>query len=147
MKTITVHVQTPTLDGQTGSSFSGRERTAGMLLKSVCPYLSPPPPPPFTPPHHPPYPRLCQGTDTHRPLFPVSTADIESGQQLGRAEVLRGLRNFLIMDRPEHHSTDRLSSVSCQHSRHRIWSSAWQGRGAQRLEELSHHGQARASQH
>ena len=26
----------------------------------------------------------------------------------GRAEVFRGLRNFLNMDRPEHHSTDRL---------------------------------------
>ena len=31
-----------------------------------------------------------------------------SGLQLGRAEVLRGLRDFLNMDRPEHHSTDRL---------------------------------------
>ena len=31
-----------------------------------------------------------------------------SGLQLGRVEVLRGLRNFLNMDRPEHHSTDRL---------------------------------------
>ena len=31
-----------------------------------------------------------------------------SGLQLGRAEVLRGLRNFLNMDRPEHHSIDRL---------------------------------------
>ena len=28
--------------------------------------------------------------------------------QLGRAEVLRGLRNFLNMDRPEHHSIDLL---------------------------------------
>ena len=27
--------------------------------------------------------------------------------QLGRAEVLRGLRDFLNMDRPEHRSTDR----------------------------------------
>ena len=26
----------------------------------------------------------------------------------GRAEVLRGLRNFLNTDKPEHHSTDRL---------------------------------------
>ena len=26
---------------------------------------------------------------------------------LGRAEVLRGLTNFLNMNRPEHHSTDR----------------------------------------
>ena len=39
----------------------------------------------------------------------ASTADITSpGLQLGRAEVLRGLRNFLNMDRPEHHSIDRL---------------------------------------
>ena len=38
----------------------------------------------------------------------ASIADIVSGLQLGRAEVLRGLRNFLNMDRPEYHSTDRL---------------------------------------
>ena len=38
----------------------------------------------------------------------ASTADITSGLQLGRAEVLRGLRNFLNMDRPEHHSIVRL---------------------------------------
>ena len=38
----------------------------------------------------------------------ASTADITSGLQLGRAEVLRGLRNFLSMDKPEHHSIDRL---------------------------------------
>ena len=38
----------------------------------------------------------------------ASTADITSGLQLGRAEVLRGLRNFLNTDKPEHHSTDRL---------------------------------------
>ena len=31
-----------------------------------------------------------------------------SGLQPGRAGVLRGLRNFLNMDRPKHHSTDRL---------------------------------------
>ena len=30
------------------------------------------------------------------------------GLHLGRAEVLRGLRNFLNMDRPEHHNIDRL---------------------------------------
>ena len=30
------------------------------------------------------------------------------GVQLDRAEVLRGLRNFLNMNRPENHSTDRL---------------------------------------
>ena len=38
----------------------------------------------------------------------ASTADITSGLQLGRAEVLLGLKNFLNMDRPGHHSTDRL---------------------------------------
>ena len=38
----------------------------------------------------------------------ASTADITSGLQLGRAELLRGLRNFLNMDRPEHHNIDRL---------------------------------------
>ena len=34
--------------------------------------------------------------------------DITSGLQPGKAEVLRGLRNFLHMDRPEHHRTNRL---------------------------------------
>ena len=38
----------------------------------------------------------------------TSTADITSGLQLGKAEVLRGLRNFLNTDKPEHHNTDRL---------------------------------------
>ena len=38
----------------------------------------------------------------------ASTGDITSGLQLGRAEVLRGLRNFLNTDRPEHHSIDHL---------------------------------------
>ena len=38
----------------------------------------------------------------------ASTADITSDLQLGRAEVLRCLRNFLNMDRPEHHSIDHL---------------------------------------
>ena len=51
----------------------------------------------------------------------ASTADITFGLQLGRAEVLRGLRNFLNMDRPEHHSIDRLREKgmdkgSCRHS-------------------------------
>ena len=36
----------------------------------------------------------------------ANTADITSGLQLGRAVVLRGLMNFLNMDRPEHHSID-----------------------------------------
>ena len=38
----------------------------------------------------------------------ANTADTTSGLQFGRAEVLRGLRNFLNMDRPEHHSIDPL---------------------------------------
>ena len=38
----------------------------------------------------------------------ASTAHITSGLQLGLAEVLRGLRNFLHMDMPEHHSIDHL---------------------------------------
>ena len=41
----------------------------------------------------------------------ASTADItlnNFGLQLGRAEVLRGLRNFLNKDRPEKHSIDHL---------------------------------------
>ena len=42
----------------------------------------------------------------------TSTADITSGLQLGRAEVLRGLRNFLNMDTPEHHCTDRLKEAA-----------------------------------
>ena len=44
----------------------------------------------------------------------ASTADITSGLQLGRAEMLRGLRNFLNMDRPEHHSTDRLKETGVE---------------------------------
>ena len=43
-----------------------------------------------------------------RPDRLASTADIISGLQLGRAEVLRGLKILLNMDRPEHHSVDRL---------------------------------------
>ena len=39
----------------------------------------------------------------------ASTTVITFGLQLGRAELLRGLRNFLNMDRPEHHSIDRLT--------------------------------------
>ena len=38
----------------------------------------------------------------------ASAADITSSLQLDRAEVLRGLRNFLNMDWPEHHSIDPL---------------------------------------
>ena len=54
----------------------------------------------------------------------ASTAVITSGLQLGRAEVLRGLRDFLKVDRPEHHSIDRLKERgvekgSGRHSAHR----------------------------
>ena len=38
----------------------------------------------------------------------ASIADITSGLQLGWADVLRSLRNFLDLDRPEHQSTDCL---------------------------------------
>ena len=38
----------------------------------------------------------------------VIRASITTGQQLGRAEMLRGLRHFLNKDRPEHYSIDRL---------------------------------------
>ena len=38
----------------------------------------------------------------------IDLQDNISGLQLGRAEVLRGLRNFLNRDRPEHDSIDRL---------------------------------------
>ena len=56
----------------------------------------------------------------------ASITDITSGLQLGRAEVLRGLRNFLNMGRPEHHSIDRLKEKgvdkgSGQHSTLRGW--------------------------
>ena len=48
---------------------------------------------------------VCGNERTYRL---VSKADITSGLQLDRAEVLRGLRNFLKTDKPEHHSIDRL---------------------------------------
>ena len=38
----------------------------------------------------------------------ASTADVTADLQLGRPEVLRGLRNFLKMDRLKHNSIDRL---------------------------------------
>ena len=38
----------------------------------------------------------------------ASTANITLGLQLRRTGVLRGLGNFLNMDKPEHHSIDRL---------------------------------------
>ena len=49
----------------------------------------------------------------------ASTANITSGLQLGRAELLRGLRYFLNMDRPEHHSTDRLKERGLERGRGR----------------------------
>ena len=39
------------------------------------------------------------------------TADITTGLTFGRAEVLRGLRNSLNTDRPEHHSIDSLKEA------------------------------------
>ena len=56
----------------------------------------------------------------------ASTADTTSDLQRGRAEVLRGLRNFLNTDKPEHHSIDRLKErgVEKGSSRH----SSLQGR-------------------
>ena len=54
-------------------------------------------------------PRACQSLWGNRQADRLaSTANIIFGLQLGRAEVLRGLRNFLNMDRPEHHRTDHL---------------------------------------
>ena len=41
----------------------------------------------------------------------VYSADITSGLQLGRAEKLQGLRNFLNKDRLEHHSTDHSTAL------------------------------------
>ena len=55
----------------------------------------------------------------------ASTADITSGLQLGRAEVLRGLWNFLSTDKPEYHSNDHLKERgvekgSSRHSTHQV---------------------------
>ena len=47
------------------------------------------------------------------------TADITSGLQLGKTEVLRGLRNFSNIDRPEHHSTDGLKGRGVEKGRGR----------------------------
>ena len=54
------------------------------------------------------YPRHAGVSRNERADRLARTADITSGLHLGRAEVLRDLRNFLNMDRPEHHSIDRL---------------------------------------
>ena len=49
----------------------------------------------------------CSYSQTEDPAFALShLSTITSGLLLGRAEVLQGLRNFLNMDRPQHHSTD-----------------------------------------
>ena len=56
----------------------------------------------------------------------ASTADITSSLQLGRSEVLRGLRNFLNIDRPEHHSIDHLKGRGVEKGS--IWHSTLQGR-------------------
>ena len=52
----------------------------------------------------------------------ASTADITSGLQPGKAEVLRGLRNCLNTDKPEHHSIDHLKErvVEKESGRHSI---------------------------
>ena len=47
----------------------------------------------------------------------ASTAETTSGLQPGRAEVLRGLKNFLDMDEQEHYSTDRLKERSGERKR------------------------------
>ena len=49
----------------------------------------------------------------------ASTVDITSGLQLGRAKVLRCLRNFLNVDRAEHHSIDRLTKRGVEKRRGR----------------------------
>ena len=61
---------------------------------------TPPPPPPTLPPPE------VSGNERADRL--ASTADITSGLQLDRAEVTRGLRNYLNKDMPEHHSIGRL---------------------------------------
>ena len=58
----------------------------------------------------------------------ANTADITSGLQLATTEVLKGLRDFLNMDRPEHHSTDCLREKGVQKgsSRHStLWGWEW----------------------
>ena len=57
----------------------------------------------------------------------ANTIDITSSMQLGKAEVLSGLGNFLNMDRPEHDSIDRLKERgtvkgSGRHSTFLAWS-------------------------
>ena len=54
------------------------------------------------------YPGHAGVSENERADRLTSTADITSGLQLGRAEVLEGLRNFLSMDRPEHYSIVRM---------------------------------------
>ena len=51
----------------------------------------------------------------------ASTADITSRLQLGRAEVLRDLRNCLNMDRPEHHSIDRVKERGVEKGSDRLY--------------------------
>ena len=54
--------------------------------------------------------RIAQINEWRRSLYVMgaSTADVTSGLQLGRKELLRSFRKFRNMDRSEHHSTDRL---------------------------------------
>ena len=55
------------------------------------------------------------------------------------------LQRLLWIYSPEHVGMN--GQIDLQAQQISIWSAAWQGRGAQRLKELSQHGQARASQH
>ena len=56
----------------------------------------------------------------------ASTEDFTSGLQLVRAEVLRGLRNFLNTDKPEHQSINRLKETGVEKGSGRH-SSLWGG--------------------
>ena len=61
---------------------------------------------------------VCQKQLDNRLAKDVSNSNTGSNYEvfavLCRAELLRGLKNFLYMDRPEHHSTDRLKEREMQ---------------------------------
>ena len=87
-----------------------------------------------------------------------STADFSTSQQFSKAEMLRGLRNFLNMDRPGCKSMDHLKKSGKKiflkkcinvkfRSRLQYQSTAKQGRNVERLEEFSEHGQTGAQEH
>ena len=50
----------------------------------------------------------CPGHDDEKGTAHADTPHSTYGQQLGRAEMLEGLRNFFNKSRPEHHSTGGL---------------------------------------